>query len=63
MGGHIEEGLQVIQTVLTAVGFKLAAGPNVRSFIAHQAPSISGFEESIRQAGVFRNSKGTDSPL
>jgi serine/threonine protein kinase len=27
MGGHIEEGLQVIQTVLTAVGFKLAAGP------------------------------------
>jgi tRNA A-37 threonylcarbamoyl transferase component Bud32 len=27
MGGHIEEGLQVIQTVLAAVGFKLAAGP------------------------------------
>jgi len=27
MGGHIEEGLQVIQTVLSAVGFKLAAGP------------------------------------
>lgn len=27
MGGHIEAGLQVIQTVLTAVGFKLAKGP------------------------------------
>jgi serine/threonine protein kinase len=27
MGGYIEEGLQVIQTVLSAVGFKLAAGP------------------------------------
>ena len=27
MGGHIEEGLRVIQTVLSAVGFKLAAGP------------------------------------
>ncbi len=27
MGGHIEEGLQVIQTVLSAVGFNLAAGP------------------------------------
>lgn len=26
-GGHIEEGLKVIQTVLSAVGFKLAAGP------------------------------------
>src|SRR5687768_2243964 len=29
MGGHIEEGLQVIQTVLSAVGFKLAAGPKL----------------------------------
>ena len=27
MGGHIDEGLQVIQTVLSAVGFKLSAGP------------------------------------
>jgi serine/threonine protein kinase len=27
MGGHIEQGLQVIQTVLSAVGFKLAGGP------------------------------------
>jgi serine/threonine protein kinase len=27
MGGHIEKGLQVIQTVLSAVGLKLAAGP------------------------------------
>ena len=27
MGGHIEEGLDVIQTVLSAVGLKLAAGP------------------------------------
>ena len=26
-GGYIEEGLQVIQTVLSAVGFKLATGP------------------------------------
>ena len=27
MGGHIDEGLRVIQTVLSAVGFKLSAGP------------------------------------
>src|SRR5262249_16803690 len=27
MGGHIEEGLKVLQTVLGAVGYKLATGP------------------------------------
>ena len=33
MGGHIEEGLAVLRTVLEAVGFRLARGPR-RAFLA-----------------------------